>query len=223
MSRQSQQLKDITADLQLIKEAVSRSDNLLRFIDTGGALRGILLATGALIAVFSGISYYLVQHYGHFAAIPPNLRLVFYLLIALSTAAVGYQKIRNILCRARHVQQDMTLSQLFEELYTPRILALTVPNLAATILVIVLLVRMDAGMYIVPSLALMYGQLIIPLNLLLSVRAYYVLGIWLMATGLLGLYTATILHPMITLNLTFSAGFVLTALSLYLDIPEAER
>lgn len=52
MDKESQELREVIADLKLIKEAVGKSDSIIRFIDARGALRGILLTNGS--PVFAG-------------------------------------------------------------------------------------------------------------------------------------------------------------------------
>lgn len=70
--------------MKLVKEAVSKSDSIIRFIDTGGALRGILLVIGLLVVAFSAVFYYLMGRYGSFEAVPVNLRIALFVLIGLS-------------------------------------------------------------------------------------------------------------------------------------------
>lgn len=218
MDKEPQELREIIADLKLIKEAVSKSDSIINFIDAGGALRGILLAFGLLLALFSTVFYFLLERYGSFEAIPLNLTIILFVLIALSVLGIGYVKSRNLIRGARKIGVDTTLFKLFEEILTPRVLALVVPYLAVMILVIVFLTR-GHGLYIIPVLSVLYGLLVISLSSLLYPKEFYFLGIWLTATGLLTLFTAAAIHPLAALVITFAAGSVLASLLLYLGRP----
>jgi hypothetical protein len=92
MDTRKQELEDVIADLRLIKEAVSKGDNFFRFIDTRRAMRGVMLATGLMIAFFSGLYYYLTSIYGSFMAMPLNLRIVFYVLVGIGWIVLGFIK-----------------------------------------------------------------------------------------------------------------------------------
>ncbi|MBE0467285.1 MAG: hypothetical protein IBX71_08720, partial [Candidatus Desulforudis sp.] len=181
-------------------------------------LRGVLLAFGLLLAVFSTVFYFLLERYGSFGAMPVNLRIILFVLIVLSVLGIGYLKSRNLVRGARKISVDTTFYKLLKELVTPRILALVVPYLAVTILVIVFLSG-GYGLYIIPVLSVLYGLLVISLSSLFFTKEFYYLGIWLTATGLLTLFTAAAIHPLAVLGITFAAGFVLTSLLLYLGRP----
>jgi hypothetical protein len=215
----SPDLWKVIADLKLIKEAVSKSDSVFRFIDAGGALRGILLAAGLLIAGFSTVFYYLLEQYGSFTAIPLNYRLILFALIGLSGFGIGYLKSRNFFNSSRKIGFDMTFRKLLEGIFTPRFLRLMLPNLTVITLVIFFLGSRGYGLYIIPSFAVLYGLLVISLSSLFFIKEFYLLGIWLTATGLLTLFIATAIHPLAVLVITFAAGFGLTSLLLYLGLP----
>lgn len=223
MDKDAPDLREVITDLKLIKDAVSKSDSIINFIDTGGALKGILLAVGLLIAVFSTVFYYLLEHYGSFEAIPEKFRLILFVLIGLFCAGVGFVKIRNFLNGARKVGFDLTLYKLMEELYTARFVALVLPNITVITLVSIFLDNRGYDLYIIPALAIMFGLLIISMSSLFFMKEFYLLGAWLMATGLLTLFIAATLHPLVTLGITFAAGFILSSLFLYLSLPGEKR
>lgn len=219
MEKESPDLREVIADLKLIREAVGKSDGILRFMDAGGALRGILLAFGLLLTVISAVFYFLIERYGAFEAIPADFRIILFVLIGLSVAGIGYWKIRNLVRGARTIGVDTTLVNLLEEIVTPRIYTLVVPYLAVMILVIVFLAGTGFGLYIIPALSVLYGLLVISMSSLFYPKEFYFLGLWLTATGLLTLFAAAAIHPLAALVITFAAGSVLTALLLYLGRP----
>lgn len=219
MEKQSQELGELIADLKLIKEAVSKSDGILRFIDTGGAMRSVLLLSGLLIALFSGLFYSLIANYGSLSAVPLNIRIALYLLIGFAWCTTGFLKIRNFMKGARGVSEDMTLNRFFCEIYSSRLMATMLPFLLVIVMIIIFLGRMGHLIYIVPVLSILIGLLFISMNPILYLKELYFLSIWLIATGILTLYTATTFHPTVALGLTFSAGFILASLLLYLEVP----
>lgn len=223
MNKTAPDLREILDDLRRIKEAVSKSDSIMSFIDAGGAVRGILLAGGLLIALFSTVFYYLLEQYGSFAGIPVTVRTILFVLIGLAWAGIGYIKVRNILLRARKVCADITLYNLLADIYTPRFLTLLLPNLAVVFLTVIFLSSRGNHIFIVPFLALAFGLLTISISTLFLMKEIVFLGVWLTATGLLTLFLAEVIHSMVSLGITFAAGFVLTSLILYLGLPGEKR
>lgn len=219
MGNESQDLPKVIADLKLIKEAISKSDSIIRFIDTGGAVKSILLALGLLIAVFSAVFYFLVEVYGSYGDIPANLRTILFVLIGIACCVLGYFKIRNFLKNAREIGKDMTLFRLFDEIYTTPLLALQIPYLLVIALVVIFLSIGGYQLYITPSLAILFGLLMVSLSPLIFKSEFYFLSMWLITTGLLALFTATIIHPLVAIIITFAAGFLVSSLLLYLDLP----
>lgn len=223
MENESPELREIAADLKLIKKAVSRSDSILGFIDVAGMFRGVLLACGLLIVTFSAVVYYFLERYESFEAIPVNIRIILFTLIGLSLFGVGYVKLRNFMRQAREFSDDKTLSKLLVELYTPRFLALLLPNLSVIILAIVFLASRGYGLYIIPSFAVLFGLLVISVSYLFLTKEIYLSGLWLTATGLLTLFMAEAIHPLAVLVITFAAGCIQASLLLYLNLPDLNQ
>jgi hypothetical protein len=223
MADESKELREMLSDLKLIKEAVSKSDSILRFIDAGGALRAVLLGFGLLLAGFSAAFSYLFEQYGDFSAIPLDLRLLLFFLMALSFGGIGYVKLRNFMHGARRIRADISFERLLQDMFSARLTALLVPYLLVAVLVIIFLSEQGYASYVVPSLAILYGLLVIALNCLFLLREFYFLGVWLCATGLLTLFMAQSTHPLAALVLTFAAGSVLAGLLLYLGVPGEKR
>ena len=223
MADKRQELGEVIADLKLIKEAVSKSDSFFRFIDTRGAMRSVMLAAGLLIGLISALFYYLTASFGSFDAIPLNTRIIIFVLMGLAWCSLGCLKLYNFLKSGRAVRGDMTLSRLFDEIYTSRLIALMVPFMLVIILVVVFLCTIGQAIYITPALAILFGLLFISMSPIVYLKELYLLSIWLIASGLLTLFTAGTFHPMAVLGFTFSTGFILSGLLLYLNLPGHER
>lgn len=219
MDTKKQELEEVIADLRLIKEAVSKSDNFFRFIDTRRAMRGVMLATGLMIAFFSGFFYYLTSIYGSFMAMPLNLRIIFFVLAGIGWIVLGFIKAGGFLKSGRAVSKDMNLNKLFNEIYTSRMLTLMLPYILVIILVVIFLYTRGQFVYITPGLAILFGLLFIAMSPIIYFKELYLLSVWLIATGLLTLFLASAFHPMAVLGLTFGAGFILAGLLLYLEMP----
>lgn len=223
MDKGTPDLSEVIADLTSIKEALSKSGSIFRFIDAGGVLRSILLISGVLIAAFSTSFYYLFEYYGSFVAAPAALRIAIFVLLGLSLLLIGVLKIRNFLQGARKISGDMTLYRLLEDAYTPQFVALVLPYTISIVLVIIFLSGRGLDLYIVPALSLLFGLLSISISSVFYMKEISILGVWLAATGLLTLFMAETVHPLIALGITFSAGFILTSLFLYFNLPGEKR
>ncbi len=219
MAKQSQELREVISDLQLIKAAVSKSDSLIKFIDTRNSIKAVLLIAGLLIAVFSALFYYLIEIYGSFSAVPPGIRITLLVVIGLACCLLGYMKLGNFLKSARGISGDITLNKLFSEIYTPRLLALLLPFMLVVVMAVIFLCSEGQTLYITPALAILFGLLFISMSPLLYLKELYLLSMWLIATGLFTLFIATDIHPLVIPGLTFSAGFILASILLYLDLP----
>jgi len=222
MEKETPDLRAVLSDLTAIKEAVLKSNNIFRFFDAGGLLRGVLLIGGILIALFAAAFHLLAEHYGTFAAAPAPYKALFWILLAIAIVFTAYLKMNNFLQGARLVRGNMTLYKLLKEIYTPQFLSVSVPHLAAIVLAVVFLYQRELTLYLVPVLALLCGLFTVALSMVFYMKGVYLLGFWLVATGLLTLFAAEWLSLLAMLVLTFSAGFILVALYLYAS-PNGER
>ncbi len=219
MDKRTQELEEVIADLKMIKEAVNKSDNFFRYIDTRRAMRGVILATGLMIGFFSGLFYYLTSVYGSFMTMPLSLRVFLFVLVGIGWLALGFIKAGGILKSGRAVSKDMNLNKLFNEIYTSRMLTLMLPYILVIILIVVFLCTRGQFIYITPGMAILFGLLFIAMSPIIYFKELYLLSAWLIATGLLTLFSAPVFHPMAVLGLTFGAGFILAGLLLYLEFP----
>jgi hypothetical protein len=113
----------------------------------------------------------------------------------------------------------MNLNRLFDEIYTSRMLSLMLPYIFVVTLIIIFLCTRGQLIYIVPSLAILFGLLFVAMSPIIYFKELYLLSVWLIATGLLTLFTADVYHPMVVLGFTFGVGFILAGLLLYIELP----
>ncbi len=219
MVHNEQDLNAVIADLKMIKEAVNKSDNFFRFIDTRRAMRGVMLIAGLMIAFFAALFYYFINLHGSFMAIPQNIRIILFVLVGICWLSLGFIKAGGFIKSGRAIGGDMNLKQLFNEIYTSRMLNLMLPYLLVIIIITLFLSTRGQIIYITPSFSILFGLLFIAISPIIYFREIYLLSAWLIATGLLALFAADLIHPMIILGFTFGAGFILAGLMLYIDPP----
>lgn len=219
MDRKEHELSEVLADLKLIKEAVTKSDNIFRFIDTRRAMRGVMLIAGLMVVIFATLFYYFINSYGSFLAIPQNIRVILFVLVGICWISLGFIKAGGFIKSGRAISADMNLNRLFDEIYTSRMLSLMLPYIFVITLIIVFLCTRGQLIYIVPVLAILFGLLFIAMSPIIYFKELYLLSVWLIATGLLAFFTADVYHPMVVLGFTFGVGFILAGLLLYLELP----
>ncbi len=219
MDIKEHELSEVIADLKLIKEAVTKSDNIFRFIDTRRAMRGVMLIAGLMVVIFATLFYYFINSYGSFLAIPQNIRVILFVLVGICWISLGFIKAGGFIKSGRAISADMNLNRLFDEIYTSRMLSLMLPYIFVITLIIVFLCTRGQLIYIVPVLAILFGLLFIAMSPIIYFKELYLLSVWLIATGLLAFFTADVYHPMVVLGFTFGVGFILAGLLLYLELP----
>lgn len=199
-----QQLID---DLVFVKKAIAKNSNILKLINLGGLLSGVILAAGIVTILLSGAAYLLVQKYGSFTEIPTSLRIILLSLVAVLVLGTGVSKLYSIIRYAKGSNNNLTVQKLIGEIYTPRALHILIPFVTAGILVTVFLVVNQHTLYLVPALAILTGLLCLAYVNIFYMRELIFTGDWLLATGLLTLFLTDVLHPLLALIITFGLGF----------------
>lgn len=202
-------IQKLIEDLQLVKSAVVRSNSIFRFINVSQAMALVGLWGGIGIAVLAGFSYFLTVYYGEFAAAPPVLQVIFYIVLALFWVAVGVFKIKLILKHARKTYQDITVLRLLSDVYTPQSVSLLVPFALAAVGLLAFLLSRDMTLYIVPVISMLLGLIYISFVNVFYFKEMLVAGNWLLITGLVTLFYAERLPPSLAVIITFACSFVL--------------
>jgi hypothetical protein len=152
-------------------------------------------------------------------AIPQNVRIILFVLVGIGWIGLGFIKAGGFIKSGRAISKDMNLNRLFDEIYTSRMLSLMLPYIFVVTLIIIFLCTRGQLIYIVPSLAILFGLLFVAMSPIIYFKELYLLSVWLIATGLLTLFTADVYHPMVVLGFTFGVGFILAGLLLYIELP----
>jgi len=202
-------LQKLVEDLQFVKSAVVKSNNIFRFINISQAMALVGLWGGIGLALLAGFSHYLVARFGTFDAVPLLFRLTFYLSIGLFWVAVGTYKILLILKHARKTYQDITFLRLISDVYAPQSIPIIIPFGLAMVGVPAFLITRDLGLYIVPAISILMGLSFIAFVNVFYLQEMLVAGNWMLATGLIILFYAERLPPSLAVIITFGCGFCL--------------
>ncbi|MEW6243268.1 MAG: hypothetical protein AB1497_03195 [Bacillota bacterium] len=199
-------LRKLVDDLENIKAAIDKSNSIWKYVDLTRRISLILLLSGVAITLFSAVIYALIQRYGEYEAVPAHLRIALYVSVAVVAAAIALGKIKGVMDETRTIHRDMTVIRLVKEIYTPQTLCVLIPYITVIALVAVFLNKGGHTAYVVPALSILFGLFLLAFANIFFMKELLVVGDWLLGTGLLTLFMAGTLHPLIALILTFGLG-----------------
>jgi len=200
-------------DLQVVKDAVARSNNIFRFINISRAMALVGLMGGLGIAILAGVFYYLTIRFGTYAEVPLSYRMALYLSISVFCTTAGITKVLLILTQHRKTHRDITTLQLFSQLisavYSPQSIPLIVSFASAAAGVLVFLLVRDLALYLVPAASILVGLMLVAFVNVFYIREMLVTGGWLLASGLVTLFYAERVPSSLAVIITFACGFCL--------------
>ncbi|MTI95072.1 MAG: hypothetical protein FH749_06230 [Firmicutes bacterium] len=205
-----QELSALVEDLQFVKKAIAKSGNIMRYIDVSGGLALVGLWGGIFTIIIAAAAYLLSSRYGTYGDAPTAYRVGIYLLIAATLAIAGLSKLRLFLGKARKLDRNITVDKLFDEIYTTQLLNILIPFITAIAVLLIFLITRELTIYIVPTLSILVGLLCVSYLNIFQLRELVVVGDWLVATGLIALFTAEAVHPLLAVIYTFGVGFTTT-------------
>lgn len=88
---------EMLKDLQFIKEAVKKNNNILRYISISSAVKFVALFTAIIIIGFSLIYLWIIDYYGGYNNTPNQLKLLAYFFIGTSLIVLSWYKIKSFL------------------------------------------------------------------------------------------------------------------------------
>lgn len=200
-------------DLQVVKNAVARSNNIFRFINISRAMALVGLLGGLGIAILAGVFYYLTFRFNTFTEVPLSYRLALYLSMGIFCITAGITKVLLILTQVRKTYRDITTLQLFIRLigavYSPQSIPLIVSFASAAVGVLGFLLVRDLALYFVPAASILMGLMLVAFVNIFYIREMLFTGGWLVATGLVTLFYAERLPSSLAVIITFACGFCL--------------
>jgi hypothetical protein len=202
-------------DISSIKTVINRNKPILQLLLHPARLRLFFLVVGLNLIAVCLVLFFLIQHYGYFAAIPYPGRGIIYMVLAVDVILIQVFKRRVFLSSAQKIDPKLTLLTLMgvlKEIFSFRIIHVYVP-----IMVLVILFGFYFGLhqipyYIVPTISIGVGLLYNFIGSIIDIRQYLLFGYWTLVTGVLA-----VLYPvvpaLIVLAVSIGGGMLLMSLS----------
>jgi len=197
----------LVEDLQFVKTAITKSNHIFKYVKISKALGLVGLWIGLGITMLAGLAYGLINRFGSFAQVPSASRIVLYSAMTVLFVATAVGKIVLVLRSARQTYQDITLIRMIEEIYRPQTLNIIIPFVMTITGITVFLTSNGLHVYLVPVLSVLFGLMFIAFLNVFYFSEMLVAGDWLIITGLITLFNAQTLHPLLALIITFGLGF----------------
>lgn len=201
--------EEMLKDLQIIKAAVSKDNNMLKYINLLDAIRGVALYSGILIFVFCVSLLKLMDHYGSYHSLPADIKFVFYIVLGVCVLVIGIVKLRTLLKFARKYHKDISLAKLIREIYTQSFLMITTSFVMALLVLLIYFATADLAYLIVPMIAIIVALLMTAFVAVLNLNEMLIYVEWLLVSGLFSLFIADRINSLVILMLTFGVGMII--------------
>lgn len=222
-----EELDRLAEDLRYIKAAIQKSSSVMRWVAWKVPIRWVALVGGLLIIAIAFVVSRLQVIYGGFNSVPGWIQAVFFGGIALFVVIFGLWKIKVILKQLRKSDCEITLWELFFNVYIRHMAMFLVPFLTAVAGMVVFLFMRGLEFYIVPVLAVLMGFAFVFFAMQFLFKEIYGSAFWLIVTGFACLFLDNVIGPMGALALTFGGSmvflFLLTLFPRDLEWPGGSR
>lgn len=205
-------------DLQFIKEAVKKNNNIFKYISLSEGIKTIALFAGIIIISLSLIFLLLIRYYGGYQEIPYIVKSITYIILGASLVWLGWYKIKILLRIARKYRKDITFIKLLREVYTKSMLMIIIPFAITIGVVSIYLSIYNLYHLITPVLAILIALLMAAIIVVLNLKDFMVAFGWLLISGLFSLFIADKVHPLIILIITFGIAMIILYLSTLITI-----
>ena len=194
-------------DIALIRQAVNRSQSLMRRIPLVSGLRPVLLLTGMLLLFFCGGKYLLDVFYGDTA--PAYLHVLLNALLIAGGVFAVVMKITGMLRLARQDDASIDFSGLMRELYNRpfALLATTAGFLAIGLPV--WLSYIGQSRLILPVFGIVMGIMMMGIIAIFDMREMIVGAAWLIVCGYVLLWLIGDMNLWLAMALEFSIPMLL--------------
>ena len=201
------ELDEVVSDLMYIKNAISKNNNIFKFMNLNQILRKVYLIGAIVIIGFSGLFYYFIERHGGYSEIPSKNKILLYVLVFVAVILMATLKLTALLKAAKGINRNITVFKLFEEVYTTQMLLVVIPFAVVVISTQAFLAHNGLSDYLVPFLSMFIGLMCTSLVTVFYIKELIILGGWLIVTGALVILGIITLHPLLLIMLTFGAGF----------------
>lgn len=205
-------------DLQFIKEAVKKNNNIFKYISLSEGIKTIALFAGIIIISLSLIFLLLIRYYGGYQEIPYIVKTITYIILGASLVWLMWYKIKIFLEMAKRYRKDITLIKLLREVYTRSMLMVLIPFIITICVVIIYLSLFNLVYLITPVLAILIALLTAAIVVILNLKDFLLFFGWLLISGLFSLFIADKVHPLIILIITFGIAMIILYLSTLITI-----
>lgn len=194
-------------DIEVIRQAVNRSQNLLRRIPLMSGLRPVMLLSGVLLLLFCGGKYLLEVLYGGMA--PAYLHTLLNVLLIAGGVVAVVMKLTGMLRLARQDDASIDFADLMRELYNRpfALLAGTAGFLAVGLPV--WLSYVDHSPFIIPVFGMVMGIMMMGIIAIFDMREMIVGASWLIVCGYVLLWFMGTLNLWLAMALEFSVPMLL--------------
>ena len=213
---------EMLRDLQFIKEAVKKNNNLLKYISISEGIKNVALFSGIIITVISLIFLWMIGSYGSYQDLPTTVKLSIYFILGLSFIGLVLIKIKVFLKIVRRHRKDMTFVMLMKEVYTRTLLTIMIPFLITIVIFCIYLPISGLTYLIVPILAILISLLMVSFMIVLNCQDFFLSFQWLLISGLFSLFIANIIHPLVILIFTFGIAMFVLYISAQISISKGK-
>lgn len=214
---------EMLKDLQLIKEAARKNNNILKYISVSEGTKTVALFTGILINGLSLVLLWMIGSYGSYQSLPYVFKLLVYGILVLGVIGLVALKANVFLKLVRRYKKDMSFVMLMREIYTKTLLMIIIPFFLTMGVFCVYFAISGLSYLIVPVLAILVSLLMAGFIAVLNLKDYLVFFEWLLLSGLFSLFIAKNTHPLICLILTFGIGMFILYFSTLISLSREKR
>ena len=144
-------------DISSITTVINRNKPVLQQLLHPARLRLFFLLVGLNLVAICLMLFFVIQHYGFFAAIPKPGRFVIYAALAVDLLLIQIFKRSVFLSSAQKIDPKLTLMGILKEIFTFRIIHVYVPIVVLVILFGFYFAHHRIPYYIVPTISIGVG------------------------------------------------------------------
>lgn len=210
-------------DLQFIKEAARKNNNIFKFINISEGIKNVALFSGVFIVTFSLIFQWLIEHYGSFQELPNMVKAAVYVFPIISVVGIVFFKIKVFLKLGKKYKNDMNLIMLLKEIYTSTFVIIMIQFIIAIAVLCVFLPISGMSHLIVPILSIVVSLLMVSVMTFFNLKDFLFIIEWLLISGSFSLFVADHVSTPVLTILTFGVGMLILYLSAHVSILREKR
>ncbi len=199
-------------DISSIKTVINRNTPLLQRLLHPARLRLFFLTVGLNLIAFCLVIFFVIQHYGYFAAIPEEGRIIIWGGLLVNLFFIQVFKRRVFLSSAHKIDPKLTILGILKEFFTSQIMHVYVPIVVLMILFGFYFGHHRIPYYIIPTISIGIGLLYNCVGSILNLRQYLLFGYWTLVTGVLAILFP-VAHTLIVLAVSIGGGMLLMSFS----------